>query len=280
MIVCRQCQREVPDINQSKFCPFCGAVLPEKEQPETRAEDAPPAIAEDRPAGSLPPTAVAGDDSGANTGNQTAGYVPWEHREQLGFLQAFSQTWSDATFHPQQFFCAAPKTGNIGAALLYAFLIGMAASLISSFWQYQLYGSMADMKDFERVFGMGLSREMLRYFVLASPFLLILSLFLSSAIFHLCLVLVGSAKNGWEATFRGMCYSYGPQFLSLIPWCGGIIAGIWQLVIMVIGWRELHESTTGRVLLALLLPIFLCCCAATFLIYRFAEWFSRFGAQV
>ena len=272
-MICPQCQREVPEINQGRFCPFCGAVL---EEPGMAA---PPASAE--PATTFSPVVEPSIDQGARRE-----YVPWEDRERLGFLPAFSQTWSDATFRPAQFFRACPKTGNLGPPFLYAFLIGMVATLISYFWQYQFWDSfssfseMPEMEGFGRLFGAGWNRDMLRYLVLGSPFLVVISIFSRAGILHLMLIIVGGNRHGWDATLRAVCYSAGPQLFSLVPWCGDVVSFFWQLVLTVTGARELHQTPTARVALAVLLPFVLCCGSALFLAIRFAEMLSRFGTQI
>ncbi|MGH7491807.1 MAG: YIP1 family protein [bacterium] len=281
MVTCTQCQREIPEINQGKFCPFCGAQL--------GVEGAPgPGEAESPSAFPGPPESVLSPIGSGAPGDQSGRreYVHWEDRGRLGFLHAFSQTWSDATFRPTQFFRASPKIGDIGSPLLFAFLIGMVATLISSFWQYQLFDSfsqfseMPEMEGFERFLGTGWNRGMLRFMVLGSPLWVVLSIFLRAAILHLMMIIVGGNRHGWEATFRAVNYSVGPQLFAIVPWCGDVVALFWWLVLTVIGLREMHETTAGRVLLALLLPFVLCCGALLLLVYRFAAWFSQVGSQI
>jgi hypothetical protein len=193
----------------------------------------------------------------------------------FGFLPAFSQTWSDSVFRPAEFFRRAPKTGNLGAALLYAILIVTTSGLLSIFWQYLFWDTFSNWEDLESILGQEISRNILGVWALLLPLFAIISLFISSFIFHLCLMIAGSSKNGYEATLRGLCYSYGPNLFVLIPFCGGLIAGGWIFVLMIIGWRELHESTTGRVLFAALLPFIVCCGALMMLLWSFAGLYNR-----
>ena len=262
MPVCRQCQREIPEINQSKFCPYCGTALEEPGLFEFNAESAQPTT----PAVEIPP-------SYSPAASQP--YVHWEDRDRLGFLRAFSQTWSDASFRPGLFFGNAPKTGNLGSALLFAFLTGMTSTLLSLVWWVPFSG----FEEFETVLGVQMGRDVLGAAVLMFPFALVMLIFVSSAIYHLSLLMLGCSRHGWEATFRAVCYSYGPQLFAIVPWCGGMVATVWQFVIMVIGFRELHETTTGRALFAALLPFLVCCGLAGLLVYRMAEFFSGRGFE-
>jgi hypothetical protein len=263
---CPNCHQQIPEISEGKFCPFCGAAL--------TLETPPPANVSE-PAASPPTGAVDPEPYHAASGETATPGVPWEDRRRLGFLPAFSQTWSDSVFHPVEFFRRAPKTGNVGAALLYAILIVTTGGLLSIFWQYLFWDTFSNWQDLESIIGQEISRDILGFWALLLPIFAVISLFISSFICHLCLMIVGSSKNGYEATLRGLCYSYGPYLFVLIPFCGSVIAGVWTFVLMIIGWRELHESTTGRVLFAVLLPFLLCCGAIIMLVWSFAGLFNR-----
>ncbi|MDZ7292167.1 MAG: YIP1 family protein [candidate division KSB1 bacterium] len=203
--------------------------------------------------------------------------MPWEDRERLGFLPAFSQTWSDSVFHPVEFFRRLPKSGNVGSALLYAILIGVTGGILSLFWQYLFWDSWSSLPELERMLGQEISRDLLGFVALLIPISTVIFVFIASVIYHVCLVITGSSRHGFEATLRGFCYSYGPYLFVLVPMCGGLIALIWQYILMVIAWRELHESTTGRVLLAVFLPLLLCCGAILVFAWSLAGWLSRFA---
>ena len=254
MTVCKQCHKEIPEVAQRKFCPYCGAASGEEGLFEYQA----PQQAGETPAesGTAEPSPV-----------EAQPYVHWEDRGRVGFLRGFSQTWSDATFRPAQFFRRAAKTGNLGSAFLFAFLLGMTSGLLSLLWQDQFFDTLSRMDEFGPLFGPDASISFRGLYALMLPFLVVIAIFLTSAIYHFCLIIVGSGQSGWEATFRAVCYSYGPQLLVLIPLCGGWIATVWQYVIMIVGWRELHQSTTGRAVLAALLPLLLCCGFIVSLLY-------------
>ena len=272
MAACPNCHQQIPEISELRFCPFCGGALATETAtiPPTGNE---PVVPEPMPTGTSEPATPAYELSAPSPAPSS--YVPWEDRQRLGFLPAFSQTWSDSVFRPAEFFRRVPKTGNIGAALLYAILIVTTGGLLSIFWQYLFWDTFSNWENLESIIGREISRNILGVWALLLPLLAIISLFISSFIFHLCLLLVGGSKNGYEATLRGLCYSYGPYLFVLVPFCGGAIAGVWTFVLMIIGWRELHESTTGRVLLAVLLPFILCCGALMLLLWSFAGLYNR-----
>jgi len=265
MAACPNCQQQLPEISTGKFCPFCGSPLnggaPKASEPIPIAPQ--PLSGEEKPR-SQPPSSSEPSD-----------YVSWEDRRRLGFLPAFSQTWSDSVFRPSDFFRRVPKSGNLGAALLYGCLIGITGSMLSLFWTYWFWDSSPDMEKLQNLFGGDFNRDTLGFVSLIVPFMTVVLIFVAAFIYHICLMITGSSKNGFEATLRGYCYSYGPHLLAVIPQCGGIIAFIWQCVLLVIAWREMHESTTGRVLLAVLLPLIFCCGLTMILILSFAGMISR-----
>jgi hypothetical protein len=45
----------------------------------------------------------------------------------------------------------------------------------------------------------------------------------------------------------------------MIPVCGGLIAAVWGLVVNCIGLARAHETDTGRAVLAVMLPVIVCC---------------------
>lgn len=262
---CTNCQKEIPENVQGNFCPYCGAVLSEPIAPEFETTS---------PAPQDSPSTFSSPEP------EPEYYVHWEDREQLGFLHAFSQTWSEVTFRPTDFFRKASPLGNFGSALLFAFMTSMVSTLISLFWQYQFWGSFNELEQFKEVFGAEFGRDFLRIMALFSPFIVLVSIFFASFVYHLSLLVCGSGRSGWEATFRAICYSYGPSLFACVPWCGGLIAGVWQFVVMIIGWREMHDSSAGRVVLAAFLPFLVCCGLLVLLVYQFAALFSNSGIKI
>jgi hypothetical protein len=73
-------------------------------------------------------------------------------------------------------------------------------------------------------------------------------------------MLCQGAQRPFEATFRTFCYCFGSvAVLQLIPYCGGWIGFVWAVVAMCIGTAKVHEITSGKATLSVLLPFGLCC---------------------
>lgn len=78
--------------------------------------------------------------------------------------------------------------------------------------------------------------------------------FINAAIMHVFVYIVGGRK-GYLNTYKAFAYANTPSMLfSWIP-IAGLVGFVWTLVLEVKGIRILHETTTGRAALAVLLPI-------------------------
>ncbi len=90
-------------------------------------------------------------------------------------------------------------------------------------------------------------------------FLTIINFFVNAVFIHIFVIIV-EGKNGLFESLKAVCYSSSPAlFLGWIP-VVGIITGIWALIIQTAALRELHDISTGRAVLAMILPyiIFIC----------------------
>jgi len=197
----------------------------------------------------------AGPDAAAPGGG-----LPWEHREQLGFFKAFFDTVILVLTKPGEAFVLMKKEGDFLGPMLFALIGGCAGLIVSVLLQMALQsiGFMADRQN--AMFGMGAVGLFSLGYILLSPVLVIAFMFIASGILHLCLMIVGGARRPFETTFRVVCFSSGStSLLSMIPFCGGMISGVWNIVLEIIGLARAHEIDTGKAVLAVLLPIIVCC---------------------
>jgi hypothetical protein len=68
-------------------------------------------------------------------------------------------------------------------------------------------------------------------------------------------MIVGGNRKGFEATFRAISYSYGAALFYIVPIIGGFVGGIYLFILAILGVREGHEISTGKAVLAVLLPL-------------------------
>jgi hypothetical protein len=229
---CPHCGKEVAD--DQLFCHHCGARM--------REDDASSVLETVQTAGGRERT-------------------PWEEREMRGFFRGLFATANDALFRPSEFFRKMSVTGGLTDPLLYALILGMIGIMFSYLWQIVTRGSMQGMIPGmqastapDMFHGVGLA-----LFAFFSPFFIIMGMFVSAGILHVCLMLVKGTKSGFEGTFRVVAYGYSANIFMVIPFCGGILTAVWAIVLSIIGLREAHETTGGKAAFAVFLPVIVCC---------------------
>jgi hypothetical protein len=186
--------------------------------------------------------------------------LPWERRQERGFFNAFIETLVMVLTRPGEAFTVMKREGGLGEPLIYALIGGCVGGLVSFLFSLglQSIGLFADQHDtFAAMAGMGVGSVAV---IVLLPLFVVIGLFIWSAIVHLCLMIVGGANQSFETTFRVVAFSQGSTGpLQMVPVCGGFIAFVWSLVCNCIGLARAHETDTGRTVLAVLLPLIVCC---------------------
>lgn len=183
--------------------------------------------------------------------------LPWEHRQELGFLKAFFDTVGVVLTKPNEAFGMMKAEGGLMEPLLFALIGGSAGMIVSFLMQIglQSVGFMADRNS--AILGMGMG---IVFGVILTPVIIVCIMFIGSGILHLCLMIVGGAKKPFETTFRVVCFSSGSTYLlAMVPVCGGMIAMLYNLVLECMGLARAHETEIGKAIMAVLLPILVCC---------------------
>jgi hypothetical protein len=76
---------------------------------------------------------------------------------------------------------------------------------------------------------------------------------IAAAIFHVLLLAMGSARCGFEATLRVVCYGLGSAWmLGPIPCVGTLLMPIWQIIILIQGFKHAHGISGGMAALAVI----------------------------
>lgn len=256
-MTCPSCQQPLPE-PPPRFCPTCGydTLMPGAPvEPDVAAGGAWPPP----PPPALPPPLPPEGGGGAGGG------TPWERRQQVGFASAFVETTQQVLFGPTAFFRAMPVTGGITGPLLYGVLAGYVGLVASSLYRFVLSTTMgmgwAGRGELDRYMPMLSSGFGLVMQLLFGPVLIAVGLFIVAAVMHLCLMVVGGAGGGFEATFRVVAYAEAAMLFSIIPLCGDVIGFIYWLVLVILGFSQAHRISGARATVAALLPfVVLCCC--------------------
>jgi hypothetical protein len=182
--------------------------------------------------------------------------VPWEDMASLGFLTAFFRTMKQVLFSPTVFYRRMPVNKGLATPLFYGVIISFLGTTIGLLAQYALSGFVGSVTQAEGNVGVTFFQTaFLLIYALVLPILIAVGFFIGSGIFHICLLIVGAGKQGFEATFRVVSYASSSQVFALVPFLGGFIILIYNLVLWTIGFRESHRTTTGKALIAVLLPM-------------------------
>jgi hypothetical protein len=199
---------------------------------------------------------------------------PFAERAQRGFFSAFFETWKLVATQPQQFFRRV-RTDQTGTAILFGVIAVTAGNAMAGLYNW-LSGqqallalrSIAEKMPEEQgrivhlymsLFSGGMTLAQ----VLLAPILSLLFMYVGAGILHLLLMLFRGAKRPFDATLTVVAYAQGLNLLLAVPGCGGLLAAVWGLVVLVIGLGEAQRCGSGKAAAAVLTPALLlcaCCC--------------------
>ncbi len=208
-----------------------------------------------------------GDGGGSSGGGRPGGggaraeLNPWENRGGRDFFSALFATWKLACFRPTEFFSNLDPKGPIGPAFAYAVMANGIGSVFAMLWvfiQGPAFGQTANLPG---------SPIWLLLFAGVSA---VIGIWISAAIIHVGCMVFGCGSRGFDATFRGVAYSAGPGIFMLVPFCGSVVASIWVVVLEVIAIQHVQQTSSGRAVAAIMLPVILgilCVCGVALLIF-------------
>jgi hypothetical protein len=184
----------------------------------------------------------------------------WEDGEQTGYFAGLFVTLKEVILSPGRFFRNMPVSGGLTGPLLFALIVVTIGLTFHSMWSLLLRGPFHAFM-FSEIHPNGASG--VRGFLslpsaLLTPLKMIFCLFIVSGLLHFVLRLLGGAARGFEATFRAASYSASPFVFMILPF-GAPIAGLWTLLLTVIGLKEAHGISTGKAAVAVFFPFILIC---------------------
>lgn len=212
---------------------------------------------------------------------------PWERRASLGVVNGFIEALKMFVMSPTAAFSETLKKGDFGSPLLFAVVVGWIGIVVSQIWSLLLGASVlsmlpAEMRDQLPFFMVGSASGLVLQIVFA-PVFIIIGLFIWSAIVHLCLVIVAGLQQseaGFEGSFRVVSYSSVGQLANLVPVMGGLLCLVWTLILAVIGIQQIHRSSQGKAIAAVLIPLVVCCvCVAIAVLVLGASIAAMFATQ-
>jgi hypothetical protein len=199
-----------------------------------------------------PPSTPASDDAGR------AGPV-WEHPGPV--VPRFLETVRGVLLDTVVFFRTMRRRGGLASPLTFGVAGTLLGALIGALYQFMfasMSGGLGDVGSARDAAIVGLLSS--GCIVVFLPLIAVVAMFVSAAIYHVMLLLLGAARQPFETTMRVVAYSMGStSVLQIVPVCGGVFAAVWAIVANIIGLARTHEISTGRAAAAVLLPVLACC---------------------
>lgn len=158
-------------------------------------------------------------------------------------VQTFIATVQAVVLRPVDFFRGILKQGDFINPLIFAIICYEVAAILGGLL---------------RLVGIGATNQGFGGFlasIVLAPIFAAIGLFIGAGILHLLVMLiVGSRNSGFEATFRVGAYAAVTSLVSWIPFIGGILA-LYGIYLGIVGIREMHNTTTGKAALVVLIPV-------------------------
>ena len=230
--------------------------------PEPPAE--PPALPP-----SVPPDPPGGEAEGPR--------IPWEDRDRLGYVDALVETVKLLIMSPGEAFSRLRADGELIWPLIFGLIFSWFGQCFNQLWNVlfgeALRGMMSGFQGIEGFESFALytgSNVLSAIFSIALwPIFFLIGIFIGTAILHLCLMVVGAttdAPMGFEGTLKVVAYSQIANLAAVVPLAGGLIAPVIGLILMAVGFAKVHQTTQGKAIVAVLIPVAFCClCCVVFI---------------
>ncbi len=239
---------------------------------------APPGAWGPPPGGAPPPGGFGGPPGGGWRGPPPGSGPelpsPFAERATRGFFASFFETWKLVATQPAEFFRRV-RPDQPGSAILFGVIATTVGNTLTALYSWlQMASGMAGLEQmmqkmpgnetrFLELYKANLPLLLLASVVLA-PVITFLWTYIVAGVVHLLLKLFKGTKRPFDATLTAVGYANGLNLLMVVPGCGGLIALVWGLVVLVIGLGEIQRCGSGKAAAAIFTPAILvcvCCCA-------------------
>jgi hypothetical protein len=224
MVTCPQCGFEQPETDE---CVKCGVIMSKYVQFQEMARSVEGQVRE-----------ISSEE-----------YTPWESGE--GFIAAFLRTTQEVLFSPTKFFKKVAAGEGYWSPFIFAMISGIIGCGAILLWQWLFLSGMVP----PQIRSVTTYSLFLVFAIILIPFWVAFSIVVGSGVIHLCVMIVGGNRKGFEATFRAISYSHSALLFYIVPLIGTFVGGIYLMILAILGVREGHEISTGKAVLAVLLPL-------------------------
>lgn len=168
----------------------------------------------------------------------------------------FFEKMKGLLLEPSKTFDALKEEPLDGAVKYYICIAAVYSALIAIMLGFagSLFGSMMGAGNLGMMIGAGAGIGAAITFFVVFMVMAVAGAFIGGAILHIFVYIAGGRKGMTRTIKAGMYGSTASLLFGWLPFIN-IIAAIWSLVTEIIGIRQLHEITTGRAILAMVLPL-------------------------
>jgi hypothetical protein len=230
-ILCVSCSGK--NVPTAEICRHCGRKLGETPEHEEFSEY--PEISQAR---------HSEGERSSSSSDELWHECPWEERENYGLWNAYFQTAWKSLLSPRAFFSKLPPDGGYSNPMLFG-IFSVALSTPLALLILMLFGKLGGAATL-----VGIVIGFVCAFIGAAIVFPVLLLVVAGLV-HLVLMVQGVDKE-FQRTLRVTAYSSAPHLLEAIPVLGTLIATVYWIVLMIIGLREMHETSTAKSAIAVL----------------------------
>ena len=209
----------------------------------------------------------------SNVKNKKMG-SPWEHRDKLGFLDGLIKTVATVLFKPALFYKNICPSEGISDSFSFGIITGVAGSIITILWGFIIAMLSLNMEIPILEVQSDITPTPL---ILLYPLFVICNILITALIIHVLLFLVRANSGKIGGTLQVISYSQAAKLFSIIPVLGDIISFFWQMVIIFIGLKTVHNTSYIRLIIAFVIPFIII--AAVFLVCIFFI-ITQFGSEI
>lgn len=176
-----------------------------------------------------------------------AASVAWEDPA-VAFPANLLRTWRESLFRPTAFFRRLAWDGSLARPVLYYLLVSIASAFFVLLWRS------SDAPLLSTAFGPEAPLAPLVQFFF-EPFAALIGLGVGVLVLQLFALILAPERRAMRATAHVLCYSAGPAVFTVVPILGPAAGAVWSVVLLVVGLREAHRTTSGRAAAIVLIPL-------------------------
>ena len=207
-----------------------------------------------------PPPPAAPPPGGAGGGGAR---LPWEDRQELGFVDALVATVRLLVTAPADAFSRLRADGDYVSPILFGVILSVIGQLFAQFWSLLVGAAWTSMLgqgmgDMAWMGGGGIASVLV--VLIVTPIFYVIMLFIMAGIYHLCLMLLGAVEgSAFEGTLKIVAYASVAGLGNVIPLVGSLLVLVATIILLVIGFTTVHRIDQVKATIAALIPLVLCC---------------------